>query len=603
MTDLKLFIQPDLLQRIGARRLGILLRPFAPELQAINFPMPPPDEPGQNDYFHTLAAAIARTDAVPDSVLKVLLTLETAASPRNNLTLEAAIKRRLPNVSLPPDFVLDRALEVWIVAPEELARFAPAQPKPTEIKTQNSKIENPSPAGPPIHQSINPLIQSSPAAPDAPDAPHAPDDFARLARLSPAEYDRARRAEAKRLGLRLRTLDDAVEEARGLLDDAEANNICLPQPEPWPEPITDAPGLFDQVHDRALLYLYLPPGGPVILTLWPGHAHAINAFTHTPRLNLTSAQPGCGKSTVLDFLAPLCPRVLHTNNLKPAVLYRAMHRGQLTVFLDEVDVYLQLYPELRGLLNASNKPTSCVHRCEGNVVRVFKIFAPTALAGIGQLTPTLHHRSIVLTLEEAPGGVLKARFDPRHIETEIALGRQIARWARDNFAALAACDPVMPPKVHNRLADNWRPLFAIAQTIGGHWPHRILDAFNHLNSPPSIIPSFHHSNPTNPSIHQSINPLLADLRLIFTQSGADRLFSCTLVDSLCALPNRPWSAVTRDNGSPKPISEAWLSRQLRPFGVRSRTLRINGVKAKGYELADFVEAFAKHLNANGPKSQ
>jgi hypothetical protein len=116
MTDLKLFIQPDLLQRIGARRLGILLRPFAPELQAINFPIPPPDEPGQNDYFHTLAAAIARTDAVPDSVLKVLLTLETAASPRNNLTLEAAIKRRLPNVSLPPDFVLDRALEVWIVA-------------------------------------------------------------------------------------------------------------------------------------------------------------------------------------------------------------------------------------------------------------------------------------------------------------------------------------------------------------------------------------------------------------------------------------------------------------------------------------------------------
>jgi len=55
MKDLKLFIQPDILQRIGARRLGKLFRPFAAELQAINFPMPPPDEPDRNDdYFHTL---------------------------------------------------------------------------------------------------------------------------------------------------------------------------------------------------------------------------------------------------------------------------------------------------------------------------------------------------------------------------------------------------------------------------------------------------------------------------------------------------------------------------------------------------------------------
>lgn len=523
MKDLKLFIQPGILQRIGARRLGKLLRPFAAELQAINFPMPPPDEPDRNDYFHTLAAAIARTDSLPKSVLKTLLTLETAAAPESSAALEDAIHRRIPNVCLPRGFIIDHALEVWIVAPEELARFAPADKKckvqseegkvngnTAECRVQNSAVEDDPPSlrfgaareeNEDEEENGNSTSPAEPAASTSPaaemenqnskienssiqESTHPPiqSEFTGLARLSPVEYDQVRRAEAKRLHLRLRTLDKAVDDARSLLDDAEANDVLLSPTEPWPEPITDAPALFDEVHDRSQVYLYLPPGAAVVLTLWPGHAHAINAFTHTPRLNLTSAQPGCGKSTVLDFLAPLCPRVLHTNNLKPAVLYRVMHRGQLTVFLDELDTYLQIYPELRGLLNASNKPTSSVHRCEGNAVRVFKIYAATALAGLGHLTPTLRHRSIIITLEEAPPGVLKTRFNPHHIETEIVLGRKIARWAKDNFDAIAACDPVLPPKAHNRLADNWRPLFALAQVIGGHWPERTVEAFNQLTA-------------------------------------------------------------------------------------------------------------------------
>src|SRR5438045_2040209 len=41
----------------------------------------------------------------------------------------------------------------------------------------------------------------------------------------------------------------------------------------------------------------------------------------------------------------------------------------------------------------------------------------------------------------------------------------------------------MPPSAYNRLADNWRPLFAIAQTAGGDWPRRALEAFNQLANP------------------------------------------------------------------------------------------------------------------------
>jgi putative DNA primase/helicase len=417
--------------------------------------------------------------------------------------------------------------------------------------------------------------------------------FERLARLSAVEYDRVRREEATRLKLRVRTLDEAVEQARSAEADAEASKLHLPEVEPWPEPIVDPPGLFDKVHDRFLVYLYLPTGAAVVLTLWPAHAHALDAFTHSPRLNLCSAEPGCGKSTAFDVLAPFCPRVLQTNSLKPAVLYRIMERdcGQMTVCLDELDAYLHRYPELRGLLDASNKPGACVHRCEGNGVRAFKIYAATALAGLGHLTPTLRHRSIVLTLEPAPRGAVKARFDPRHIETEIALGRQIARWAKDNFAALAACDPVMPPAAYNRLGDNWRPLFAVAQVIGGHWPERVREAFEALSASAADVESSS-SEGAGVKAPGMENELLRDIRTIFERSGAQRLFSSALVEGLRAMPEGRWSG--GKNGE-KPMNEARLARYMSLFGIAPRHIRIGGRQSRGYELADFARAFERVL--------
>ena len=43
------------------------------------------------------------------------------------------------------------------------------------------------------------------------------------------------------------------------------------------------------------------------------------------------------------------------------------------------------------------------------------------------------------------------------------------------------------------------------------------------------------------------------------------------------------------------LTTAWLGHRLRSFGVNSRTLRIGKTRAKGYELADFSEAFARFL--------
>ncbi len=60
----------------------------------------------------------------------------------------------------------------------------------------------------------------------------------------------------------------------------------------------------------------------------------------------------------------------------------------------------------------------------------------------------------------------------RRIARERNLNRQLARWASEHFQQIEACDPVLPPDCFNRLADNWRPLMAIAEIVGGHWPTR-----------------------------------------------------------------------------------------------------------------------------------
>src|SRR6266542_3810961 len=89
---------------------------------------------------------------------------------------------------------------------------------------------------------------------------------------------------------------------------------------------------------------------------WPsGPPTLFQAFLQTPRLNLYSPDPGCGKTTALDIIASMVPRPLRTENLTAPVLFRLVDQHQPTLLLDEVDAYLPQAEELRGLLNAGHK--------------------------------------------------------------------------------------------------------------------------------------------------------------------------------------------------------------------------------------------------------
>lgn len=407
--------------------------------------------------------------------------------------------------------------------------------------------------------------------------------FDRLAKLPLVGYDRCREAEAKRLKIRSATLDAEVARRRPTAADTNAQGraVNLAVVEPWPEPV-DGAAILSEIAVTFGKYVVLPDGAADAIALWCAHAHTFNTFVHSPRLNLCSPDKGCGKTLLLDVIGTLVPRPLRTESITAAVLFRLVDAQSPTLLLDEVDAYLNDAEELRGLLNAGHKRGASAYRCEGdnNDVRGFNAFAPAALAGIGHLPGTLHDRSIVIRLVRAKPGEITARFDSRHVEHEQVLCRKLARWTANNAARLDTSDPVLPDGAFNRLADNWRPLFAIAEVAGGDWPERARRAFEML-----VL--------KDDADAQGIGTmLLGDIKTVFEQCGTDKIFSKSLVESLIAMSERPWGEIRKG----KAITENWLAHRLRSFEVTSKTIRIGPDVAKGYHLTDFDDAFARFLS-------
>ena len=357
--------------------------------------------------------------------------------------------------------------------------------------------------------------------------------------------------------------------------------VEFPLPEPWPDAVNGA-DVLDAICHTFARHLGLPTGAAPVFAVWCAHTHVFDAFLCSPRLNVCSPQPGCGKTTALDLITLFVPKPLKTENISVATLFRVVEMAAPTLLVDEVDSFLKDNEELRGLLNAGHGRGGRVLRCvgDGHDVRAFRVFAPVVLAGIGQLPPTLHSRSVVVSLVRAKPGEVPARFDSRHTHREVELCRQLARWTADNRTAIEACDPVLPAGCYNRTADNWRPLFAIAEVAGGLWPALMRQAFAALETG------------TDVAAQGRGVELLADLREVFTSKRQEKLTSQCICEELGKREDRPWPEYR--NG--QPISPVQLARLLKPYRVTPRDVRVDLLVLKGYHFDDFTDAFGRYLS-------
>jgi len=209
----------------------------------------------------------------------------------------------------------------------------------------------------------------------------------------------------------------------------------------------------------------------------------------------------------------------------------------------------------------------------------FSVWAPVVLAAIGHLPGTVEDRSIIIRLKRRrPDDRLESlRLDRPNGLNQLA--RKATRWAADH-PELRDADPEMPPSIINRDADNWRPLLAIADLAGGDWPTRARQAASEFVS--------EHTDDSRRV------QLLADIRAAFDTKNTDRLSSDELVAYLTSLDDRPWVEFSKGRALSKPQ----LARLLRPVGVSSGTIRLDGERtAKGYYLYSFDDAFARYLSS------
>jgi putative DNA primase/helicase len=419
--------------------------------------------------------------------------------------------------------------------------------------------------------------------------------IAALAALHPLEYERRRKEKAAELNCRETMLDKLVEEKRRTgkgVASLQGQAVVLPDVEPWPEPV-DGAAVLDEMSETLQRYLVLPQGAADVLALWCAHTHSFESFECSPRLNISSPEKGCGKTTARDVVALFVPRPILTENMSVAILFRLVDAQKPVILADEYDTWLKFNDELRGLLNAGHRRGASVFRCEGdgNEVRQFNAYAPAVLCGIGTLRDTLHDRSIVIRLSRAKPSELSKRFDSRKLEPERELNRKLARFMVDSAGQLEKYDPKLPEAAFNRLADNWRPIFAVAEVVGRGWPQRCEASFTKL------------TGAANEGETESLRVMLiADMQKLFAGEYPElsegkpllprnRIFSREIIEHLSTMAERPWPEVCHG----KPITERWLARNLAVFGIHPGQLKIDGVNNRGYGLIDFRDAFARYL--------
>jgi hypothetical protein len=137
---------------------------------------------------------------------------------------------------------------------------------------------------------------------------------------------------------------------------------------------------------------------------------------------------------------------------------------------------------------------------------------------------------------------------------------------------------VMP--LEDRAADTWEPLIAIADLAGGDWPARARDAAVTMTQAEA-----QQEEDASAGVR-----LLGDLREVF--GNEDALYTTTILDRLHKLEDAPWV-----DWYGRPLSTRDLAKLLRPYQVRSKSVREHGTGAslKGYARADLHDAWQRYV--------
>ncbi|HOY88062.1 MAG: DUF3631 domain-containing protein [Methylotenera sp.] len=422
------------------------------------------------------------------------------------------------------------------------------------------------------------LVASDPAT-----QPNESEVIAGLAALSPMDYDRARKEHARFLGIQVKTLDALVKAARS---DVSSNEDSIPfaEVDSYDEPIVPAE-LLDEIVSGIRTYIVLDLDQAHAVALWIAFTWFIDDVDIAPLLLINAPEKACGKSQLLDFVNRLSYKPLSSSNCSTSALFRACELYGPTLFIDEADTFIRENNEIKGLVNAGHTRTNAfVIRVTGenHEPKMFRVWGAKAFAGISlekHLPDATMSRGIIIHLRRKlpHESVSRLRHADKDLFTTIA--SKLARFSEDYSQQVRSARTILPDALSDRDQDNWEPLLSIAYCAGEEWFKRAVAAAIKLST----------SGEKSVSI---ANQLLIDIQQIFESKKVERISTANLIAALIDDQEMPWATYNRG----KPLSPSQLAKQLRPYGISSKTVRFGHSNTlKGYDLSQFTDAFARYL--------
>lgn len=405
----------------------------------------------------------------------------------------------------------------------------------------------------------------------------------RMAKLSLLEYARQSKDASEKLGITPSQLKQVVTDFKKAQASKSDNGTppMFESIEPWDSPVNGA-----QVLNEVLAQLQAHVIADIetlhMATLWVCMTWLSDVATVLPLAVITAPEKGCGKTTLLTAMSKMAQRPMQVAGTTTAFLFRVIELEAPTLFIDETDTFMRDNEELRGLINSGHtRDSAFIGRVVGDnhEPKLFSTWCAKALSGIGHLPETIESRAIILKMRRKLKGESARNIRHTTPDTFTDIKRRLARWADDNASAFSDLHPVMQG-LSNRDADNYEPLLAIAMLAGGEWVQCIENA---------CVKLLEHAND-----NQSLGVELLDAcRHAFEVLKVERIKSTDLLEQLLKDDEAPFLTYNRG----KPITARQIARRLNEYGIKPKPMRFgyDGV-SKGYECAQFAEAFAIYLD-------
>ncbi|MGD0465908.1 MAG: DUF3631 domain-containing protein [Gammaproteobacteria bacterium] len=400
-----------------------------------------------------------------------------------------------------------------------------------------------------------------------------------LANLSILEYGRIRKDTAATLGIKVSSLDQLVKEKRNQMQEDQEEQLFIdPDPEPWNEPI-NLSILLTEITNAIQRFIFCSIETAHAATLWVAMTWVIDIVRVAPLAVITAPEKRCGKSQLLAIFGKLVKKPIPVSNITSAALFRTIDATQPTLLIDEADTFMLNNDELRGVINSGHtRDSAYTIRLVGpeHTPKRFNVWGAKAIAGIGNLADTIMDRAIRLELHRKFVHENIEKIRDAEPDLFITLKSKLVRFAQDYFEPISNSKPMLPKELNDRAQDNWEPLLAIADLAGTEWGIFARSAALKLSN-----------NIQEESISME---LLTDIYEII--KNKDRITTENLLSALRSDQEKRW--FTYERGSP--MNARQLSKQLKLFGIRSKSVRFNYDIKKGYTTDQFADVFNRYIS-------